>query len=285
MTTRTIGSQLRLGYSAAIPGAQNKVRPDGDIQVDAERTIRQDAVLRGTTDLVDVFVNGGIVYLTGYVATTAHKARAESDVRRVEGVERVENHLHSDEELRALVAEKLTRDADLSHCLLEVCSTQGFIRLDGQVDNSDLANAAVRLAGSVSGMRAVINCLHWPGVATVRADERVLVPGIGQDVYASDGQLGRVERVVMDPCNRSVTAIAVDAHFGMWPEYVERHLLIPITCVRSVNATGVELNITAAEAARCSDLDLKAFGTPDVNTQPPYGYLSSEVLLESAGRA
>ncbi len=285
MTTKTIGSQLRSGYSTAILGAQQKVRPDCDIQVDAERAIRQDAVLRGTTDLVDVLVNGSIVYLSGYVATTAHKARAESDVRRVEGVERVQNYLHSDEELRALVAEKLTRDADLSHCLLEVCSTQGFIRLDGQVDNSDQANAAVRLAGSVSGVRAVINCLHWPGAATVRADKRVLVPGIGQDVYASDGQLGRVERVVMDPCNRCVTAIAVDAHFGMWPEYVERHILIPIAAIRNVNASGVELNITKAKTTRCLDFDLKAFVMLDVNTQPPYGYLYSEVLLESAGRA
>jgi osmotically-inducible protein OsmY len=285
MTTATIGSQLRSGYSTAIPGAQQKVRPDCDIQVDAERTIRQDAVLRGTTDLVDVLVNGSIVYLSGYVATTAHKARAESDVRRVEGVERVQNYLHSDEELQGLVAEKLTRDADLSHCLLEVRSTQGFIRLDGQVDNSDLANAAVRLAGSVAGVRAVINRLHSPGATAARADERVLVPGIGQDVYASDGRLGRVERMVLDACNRCVTAIAVDAHFGMWPEYIERHILIPIACVRSVNATGVELNITAAEAARCLDFDLKAFVMPDVNTQPPYGYLYGQVLLESAGRA
>ncbi len=283
MTTGTIASQLRSGYSTAIPGAQ-QVRPDGDIQADAERAIRQDAVLRGTTDLVDVLVSGSVVCLSGYVATTAHKARAESDVRRVEGVERVENFLHSDEELRMLVAEKLTRDADLSHYLLEVRSTQGFIRLDGQVDNSDLANAAVRLAGSVSGVRAVIDCLHWPDAAAVRADERVLVPGIGQDVYASDGQLGRVARVVMDPCNRRVTAMAVAAHFALGPEYVERHILIPITAIRNVNASGVELNITAAETARCADVDLTTFGSPDVNTQPPYGYLYSEVLLESAGR-
>jgi hypothetical protein len=197
-------------------------------------------------------------------------------------VEQVENHLHSDEELQVLVAEKLARDADLRHCLLQVRSTQGFIRLDGQVESGDLANAAIRLAGGVSGVRAIVNCLRSPGAPAVRAHEHVLVPGVGQEVYASDGLLGKVERVMIDSCNRLVTGVAVAARFGRWPDDVERHILIPIAAIRSVNASGVELNITAAQAACCSDLDLRAFVTPDANTQLPYGYVYGEVLLESA---
>lgn len=282
MTTETIGSQHRSKYSSAIPGAQH-VRPDCDIQVDAERSLRQDSVLRGTADQVDVLVNSGIAYLSGYVATSAHKARAESDVRRVEGFEQVENHLHADEELRVLVMQELARNVELNQYVLQVRSTRGFICLDGKVESADLANAAVRLAGGVSGVRAVVDCLHWPGVAAVRAHERVLVPGVGQEVYASDGLLGRVERVMIDSCNRLVTGVAVVARSDTWPDDVERHILIPIAAIRSVNASGVELNITAAEAARCLDLDTKAFVTLAPNMQPPYRYLSSEVLLESAG--
>ncbi len=187
MTAETIASQIRAEKSSATPGTLGQARPDSDIQVDAERAIRQDSVLRSTSDEVDVFVNDGVVYLSGYVATTAHKARAESDVRPVAGLEQVENHLHSDEELRMLVAEALARDADLAHYLFDIRSTQGFLRLDGQVETADLAHAAVRLAGSIFGVRAVVNCLRWPGAAAVRAHERVLVPGVGQEVYASDG--------------------------------------------------------------------------------------------------
>ncbi len=274
MTTKTIASQFRSGYSTAIAGTQLQVRPDGDIQADAERAIRQDPVLHGTTDQVDVLINEGIAYLSGYVATAAHKARAESDVRRVEGVERVENNLHSDEELQALVAERLARDTELRHCLLQVRSTQGFIRLDGQVESADLANAAVRIAGGVSGVRAVVNGLHWPGAAAACAHERVLVPGIGQEVYASDGLLGKVERVMIDSCNRLVTSVAVVARFGKWPDDVERHILIPIAAIRSVNASGVELNITAAQAARCSDLDLRA-----EQREPQYFTVQSKMKL------
>jgi hypothetical protein len=222
--------------------------------------------------------------LSGYVATAAHKARAESDVRRVKGVERVENHLHSDEELRVRVAEELAHDLELSHYLLEVRSTRGFIRLDGQLGGYDLANAAVRHAARISGVRAVVNCLRWPGAVAGRAPERALAPGVGQDVYASDGKLGQVERVIVDSCNYCVTAIAVDAHVGPWPDDVERHILIPIADMRSVNATGVELNITATEAARCTEFDSRAFVAPDLNTHLPYGYLDNEVLFEPAGR-
>ncbi len=282
MTTQTIGTGLVSEYSAAMPGTRQHVRPDCDIQVDAERAIRQDSVLHGTTDQVDVLVNGGVVYLSGYVTTAAHKARAESDVCRVEGVHQVENHLHSDEELRVLVAEELSRDVDLSHYLLEVTATRGFIRLDGQVDSADLANAAERLAAGVRGVRAAVNFLHWPGGTAVPARERVLVPGVGQEVYASDGRLGRVERVIINSCNRQLVAIAVDARFGKWPDDAERHVQVPVAALRSANASGVELNITADETARCLDLDPKAFITPDPDTQLPYGYLCSEVLLEPA---
>ncbi|HEX9076686.1 MAG TPA: BON domain-containing protein [Anaerolineae bacterium] len=256
---------------------------DYDIQTDAERIIREDEVLCGMTDQVDVLVSAGIVYLSGYVATIAHKARAESDVSRVEGVEGVENHLYSDEELRVLVADEISRDADLSRHLLEVRSTKGFIRLDGHVASDNLAKTAVRLAGGIRGVRAVVNCLRWPGAAADRAHERVLLPCLGQDVYASDRRLGRVERVIVDASNHRVTAIAVDAHFGIWPQDVERRIRVPIGAVRCVKTSGVELNMTAGEAINCTDLEPQAFVTPGPTTLHPYGYLYSEVLLEPGG--
>ncbi len=283
MTTQTIGAGRVSEYSAALPGTRQHVRPDCDIQVEAERAIRQDSVLHGTADQVDVLVNGGIAYLSGYVASATHKARAESDVCRVKGVKQVENHLFSDDELRMLVAQELACNADLSHYLFEVRSTRGFIRLDGQVNSADLANAAENLAASVGGVRAVVNCLRCPDRTNVPANERVLVPGVGQEVYASDGRLGRVERVIVDAGDRQLAAVAVDARFGPWPDDRERHILVPIAGIRNVNASGVELNITSDEAAHCLEFDPKAFITPDPDAQLPYGYLCSEVLLEPVG--
>ncbi len=75
--------------------------------------------------------------------------------------------------------------------------------------------------------------------------------------------------MIVDSCSNLVTGVAIVARFGTWPDDVERHILIPIAAIRSVNASGVELNITAAEAARCSDLDAKTLATPDSNTRLP----------------
>jgi hypothetical protein len=97
------------------------------------------------------------------------------------------------------------------------------------------------------------------------------------------GDLEGTERVSVDSCKGRVTAITVDTHLGIWPQDVERKIRVPMGAVRCMNASGVELNMTAGEAIHCTDLEPQVFVTPDPSTLLPYGYLYSEVPLESGG--
>lgn len=150
------------------------------------------------------------------------------------------------------------------------------------MDRIDLADAAERCAASVPNVRSVFNCIQSPGVAN-RQPERVLLPGIKQEVYASDGLLGQVQRVVLNPNNRRVTAFIVSAHFYQRDSKPERRILIPITAVRHVNASGVELGMTISEADRFPDFNPAKFVKPDPNWQSPLDYVHSDVLFSPDG--
>jgi len=134
------------------------------------------------------------------------------------------------------------------------------------------------------------------GVARHDEEQRVLQPQIGTEIYASDIRLGQVERAIISPHNRRVTAIV--AH-GQFPEPArfdlsvlpvemlhaapEWHRVIPISAVSDVTPGGVLLRITSVEAARLADFDPARFVTPDANWQLPYPYHLADVMLEPGG--
>jgi len=177
----------------------------------------------------------------------------------------------------------------------------GFVSLSGNVSSTAVRAAVEECAASVPVVRGVLNHVQTPGVANVGynaddAEQRVLQPHIGTEIYASDTRLGQVERAIISPHNRRVTAIV--AH-GQFPEPahsdqsmspVERphaapewHRVIPINAVSDVNAGGVLLRITSVEAARLADFDPAHFVTPDANWQLPYPYHLADVMLEPGG--
>ena len=125
-------------------------------------------------------------------------------------------------------------------------------------------------------------------------NQRVLQPLIGQAAYAQDLFLGSVERVMIGPHHRRVTAFVVRGNFpdlehsrrGMLPDEIprkERQVVLPIYAVHIVSISGVLLTVSAADAARCPDFDPGEFIVPDLDWQPPYPYKSSEVLLDPTG--
>jgi sporulation protein YlmC with PRC-barrel domain len=94
--------------------------------------------------------------------------------------------------------------------------------------------------------------LLWPyygGNTTVPVTVDTLPPGEvavrrGEDVYASDGRIGEVEGLVVDPASRHVSHLLLK----------EGHLLgrkevaIPIAQVKAVEDDGVKLSMTKQEA-------------------------------------
>jgi len=283
MTTKTLeqpGSNSQVSPTSTTQLAQLHIHSDSDIAADVRRVLQANTLLRATADRIDVRVSDGGVTLRGYVASDAHKARAENDARQIPGVQQIENHLIADPDLEARVAQQIAQDTHLRGESIFVHSTIGVIYLDGQADRAAVADTVERCAASVSNVRSVVNRIQFPGVANHKAAP-VLLPGIGQAVYASDGWLGRVEQVVMNPRNRRVTAIVVSANFYSRDSKRERRILIPSTAVRNVNASGIELNFTVDEVDQSADFDPTKFVAADSHWQPPFDYAPSDILLSA----
>lgn len=264
--------------------------PDGKIASGVERTLAGDDVLR-TTDYheIAVAVRDGIVTLSGYTSTLVSKARAEEIARHVPGVLGVENHLVADSDLVDSVAQALAQDARMSGQPLYVRAHHGVITLTGQVNSADVRMAAEQCAARVPRVRAVVNLVQAPGVTTSAEAQRVLEPVIGQDVWAADMRLGQVERVILSPLNRRVTALVVHGEFPDPAQadaepsdmaQVKRDVVIPAADVCHVTDGGVLLSVSGREAAGRRDFNPADFMLVDANWQPPYPYRPADVLLE-----
>jgi len=239
---------------------------------------------------IDISVNAGRVTLNGHTQTSEIKARAERAAHSARGVLGVENRLVVDDELMMEVAQALAHDARTRGQIIGVCARHGVISLNGAVGSAGVRTAAEECAARVPRVRAVVNYLRAPGVEVDAEDQRVLQPGRGCAVYASDMPIGRVERVIINPRNRRVTAIIVH---GELPDLTcdssdqlpinlsqqTRRVVIPVS-PRQMVTTSVSLNITSVEAARCPDFDLASYVLPAANWRPPYPYRREDVLFE-----
>lgn len=115
-------------------------------------------------------------------------------------------------------------------------------------------------------MRGVINSIGVPGTNVDVENQRTLQPVIGADIYATDMTIGKVEKVVIDPYNRLVTAILANAVLPepdqmrsnwLWNEnhYPERRVIIPIETLRHLTSTSVFLKEKRAVIAGFNDFD------------------------------
>ena len=110
-------------------------------------------------------------------------------------------------------------------------------------------------------------------------------------MYTAETRLGQVERVIIHPRHRRVTALVVQG----WMADTQRATAELVA--RSTTAAGapaghpdqrgagcdggaVLLHISDDAALRHADLDPAAYATPAADWQPPYPYTHAEVLLE-----
>jgi osmotically-inducible protein OsmY/sporulation protein YlmC with PRC-barrel domain len=271
-------------------------RPDSAIAADVDQALWDDEVIRELDfETIDAVVRDGVVTLSGYAATPVSKARAERAARRIEGVQGVVNQLVSDGEVVSAVAQALAQNPRTRTERIFVASEHGVVTLRGAVSSAEVRAAAEEVAAGVGQVRAVVNMIQAPGVAPAAEDQRVLQPRVGQEVYAADMLVGRVERVIISPRHRRVTALIAHGDFpdparadpSMLPDAMpkhERHVVIPIDAVCHVTVGGVLLNTSGIEAARCPDFAPGDFVAPDSGWQPPYPYTHADVLLD-LGRA
>lgn len=249
------------------------------------------AILRRTEyRQIKVEAINGIVNLHGYVSTSSMKARAEEAALRVAGGWKVENYLAIDDELKIDVAQAIGKDARTQKARIFVGSHNGFITLTGET--SDLVGRAVaqEKAISVPEVRGVLNSIRVPGVDIKTDDQRALQPMLGSGIYATDILIGVVERVVINPDNRLVTAILANAVFPdptqmgsnwLWNEhlYAERRIIIPIETVRHQSELDIFLKVNGAESAAFETFDAESYSSPGECWQPPYPYKRADILI------
>jgi osmotically-inducible protein OsmY len=89
-----MASWLRLLTSAALAlvvaaGACRPINPNEDTRIESEIKARLVAEKFANLTRLGVLSRGGVVYLSGFVASAEEKARAETLSRSVEGVKRV----------------------------------------------------------------------------------------------------------------------------------------------------------------------------------------------------
>lgn len=244
-------------------------------------------------DDIKVMCNAGTVRLEGYVDTVLNKSRAIDAVRRVPDVLQIENNLVIDEELVYRVADVLACDSRMhGEQQIGVNARQGFVYLFGEASNATARNSAAEIVAAVPYVRGVVNRIHVAGVATEAEEEenRILQPIIGIEIFATDGTIGRLQKVVINQNNRRVKALVVVAHFpsfasqnSFWQNAEEvqakRTVIVPISAVRTSLNSAVFLTIDSQKAAQFADIDPSLYQSPPDNWQPPYPYQSADVVV------
>ena len=264
---------------------------DDALAAEVEAVLWSDEILRNTDyDEIGVSVEDGIVRLQGHVSTWRNKTRAEEAAYSVVGVLGVENELVVDDDLVIRVAQAFGSDERTRFNQISVGAQHGFITLNGHVDSLDLREAAEVIAASVPQGRGVINAIQAPNVVIDPKEHLVWQPLIGSEVSATDMQLGRVERVIIDPCNRRGTAFVARGNFpdpqdkddyrlpGEDPQQ-ERSIVIPIAAVRYATDSSVLLEVSGAEAARYRSFEPGDFVSPPAGWHSPYPYRWEQVLF------
>ena len=141
-------------------------RNDSDIQADVLAEMAWDPQV--TVADIGVTVKDGYVTLTGVAASFATKDAATAAAFRVYGVKDVDNDiivdpaafgLRSDEQIAADVGSMLALDLDVPNTRITVSVLDGVVTLSGDVDYFYQRDAAEDDAGSIIGVRDVIDTI------------------------------------------------------------------------------------------------------------------------------
>jgi hypothetical protein len=204
----------------------------------------------------------------------------------------VVNCLVVDEGLVIDVAQCLEKN-ELTHGeQIFVGAQNGVICLSGQVGSVAIREAAEAIAASIPQVRGVKNNLEAPYVVVDPEEQFIHQPRIGQEVYSKDMLLGQVERVIINPLSRRVTAFIVVGNFPVsmlvddhgLPDntrlYTPRRVVIPARTIGYQSDSSVIVNINSHEVGQSCRYEPTRFAHPPEDWQPPYPYRSAEVLFD-----
>lgn len=283
-----MGAQER-GYERAQTDAAAKTdaaaRSDIAIEEEIWNRIHKDPSLGERYQRnIAVEVEHGSVRLRGHVLKAWHAKWIENIAGRVRGALFVHNHLVPDEVLQNQVIQALLRDESTAPFIFTVRSTFGWVSIGGFVPSQAAAIAAEGVAGSVADVRGV---LSLPAVVSAGWTQeetepirRALQPSLAAAVYEDGdqvpGAVGLVSQIIIDPCSRLVSAIAVRRSGSPEAGGAPVEYLVPMSAVEAVNERGVWLK-EGQTLGQFERFEKSAFPLPPPGWQPPFPYLPGMV--------
>ena len=266
-------------------------RPDEVLVALVNQALWEDTLLRRTDyRQIHVRVENGIAYLSGYVSFPSMSSGAERAALKVDGIWKVENDLTIDRDLEIAVAQAIGNDPLARNSRVFVGVKNGFVTLTGQAPGLESRRAAQEQAVAMPRVRGVTNSIRVPGADIDVENQRIWQPVIGAGIYATDMTIGKVEKVIIDPDSRLVTAILANAvlpdpeQMGsnwLWNEhhYSERRVIIPIEAVRHVSSISVFLKEKGVVVAGFKDFDPDSYFPAPAVWEPPYPYKHTDIIL------
>jgi osmotically-inducible protein OsmY len=136
-------------------------RSDQDIHQDVVRALWEIPTIRNTNPPLSIQVQNGIVTISGIVRSRIISQQIHAVAAGVDGVKQVHTDVENDASIELAVAQKLAADEHVRRwsSRIWVSAYHGDVRLEGQVPDSAIADRAIELAASVTGVREVFNDL------------------------------------------------------------------------------------------------------------------------------
>ena len=266
-------------------------RSDGSIKEEIENALWNDETLRATDFYeINVQVINGVVTLTGHITGIINQGRIDNVIGNVKGILGVKIHLVADDKLLLNVADALTpiERIEGNHVFAKV--ENGVVVLSGRATSPEGRNSAERRAANVPQVRGVINNISAPGFDTRTVDQRFIQPVIGEKIFFTDGVVGIVKQVIINPDNRRVVDMIIEGPFpdkqpGPGPitaggiETHENLAVISISLIRFLTRNSGFLTIESTEINRYRNFNASIFCAPNTDWLPPYPYHIENVMF------
>ncbi len=259
-------------------------RADTDLTYDARQNLQglgpiaSDDVSHMHVEAVD-----GTLILTGHISFRSRATWLEDELKKIPGVLGVINRLVCDDELESEVGSVLPAIPHTGAYSVTGRVHQGVVELIGHAEDRATAEAATEMVAKIPMVRGIVNRVEAPGFAT--DPDWMDPPAVGENVYAEDGLLGRVDRVVIDPRRRSFTGLIVDVALPAGDDpYValaHRTVFLPRTAIRACTDTSVFLLQTLSDATENPPAAGLAV-PPAADWQPPFPYRPEGVAWPEA---
>ncbi len=260
-------------------------RPDEDIRAEVWTRLWHDDITRALErTAIDLEVHDNEVFLLGHVTNVAHQQHLAELAREVPGVNVVHNEIVADRTLVTEVAQALASDPRTRSYLIPVGAFHGWIHLNGEVPDLKARAMVETVAAGVSHARGILTLPYLPQEHGHQEENgRPLQPRLSEAVYAQDGPAGRVAQVVINPRNRLVSHIVVNANLEIDWRPIHGQWIVPVKALARVNESGVFLLDTLGVLAARPTFHEADFPIAPFEWQPPFPYAPGTVRWPSEG--